>query len=90
MRERLRINRHCVVANLYDHTAMPRDFSHTTNFVGIDPVGWPSLAVKDANDVSISAAGEGNGGISTHADADKKTSAAPIDVVERRDMGPNY
>jgi hypothetical protein len=68
---------------------MRRDFSHTTNFVGIDPVGWPSLAVKDANDVSISAAGEGNGGISTHADAAKKTSAAPIDAVERRDMDPN-
>src|SRR5580698_8408157 len=67
---------------------MPRDFSHTTNFVAIDPVGWPSLAVNAANDVSISAAGGGNGGIATHADAPKITSAVPIEMTKREDMDP--
>jgi hypothetical protein len=72
-----------------DQTAMPRDLCHTTNFVGIDPVGAPRLAVSDANDLSINIVGDGNGGMSTQANAVIRTSAATIDIVKRRDMDPN-
>ena len=59
---------------------MTRDLRHSTNFVGIDPAGWPRVAVNDANDLSISSVGDGNGGISTQANVPRIAIAAPIDI----------